>query len=113
MILLLFYNLIIAQEQFSVYFDSNKFEVTKTEETKLKAWLETNKTSKIVAINGYTDAVRSSGFNDSLAQKRVNFIFDYVKDKIKIRSDFKARSFGENFNQSQNKAENRKATIST
>lgn len=110
-VLLFICNLLIAQERFSVYFDSNKFEVTKTEEGKLKAWIEANRTSKIVAINGYTDEVGSSGFNDTLAQKRVNFIFDYVKDKIKIRADFKARSFGENFNQSQNKAENRKATI--
>lgn len=111
-ILLLFIiNGIIAQEQFSVYFDSNKFDITKKEELKLKAWVEANTTSKIVAINGYTDEVGSSGYNDTLAQNRVDFIFDFVKDKVKIRSDFKARSYGENFNQSQNKAENRKVTI--
>ncbi|NJM79243.1 MAG: OmpA family protein [Flavobacterium sp.] len=103
--------MVIAQERFSVYFDTNKFEVSKKEESRLKDWIKANKNSKIVAINGYTDEVGSSGFNDTLAQKRVNFIFEYVKDKIKIRADFKTRSFGENFNQSQNKAENRKATI--
>lgn len=110
-LILFFFNGIIAQEQFSVYFDSNKFEITKNEEVKLKTWVEANKTSKIVAISGYTDEIGSSGYNDTLAQKRVNFIFDFIKDKVNIRSDFKTRSFGENFNQSQNKAENRKATI--
>jgi outer membrane protein OmpA-like peptidoglycan-associated protein len=66
---------------------------------------------KIVAINGYTDEDGTSGFNDTLAKKRVNFIFNQVKDKIKIREDFKTRSFGENFKQSTNKSENRKVTI--
>ncbi len=101
----------ISQEQFAVYFDSNKSDITKTEEKKLQKWLETNKEIKIVAINGYTDEDGSNGFNDTLAKKRVDFIFSFIKDKIKIREDFKTRSFGENFKQSQNKAENRKVII--
>jgi len=64
-----------------------------------------NKEVKIVAIHGFTDEDGSNGFNDTLANKRVNSIFNLVKDKVKIREDFKTRSFGENFNQSKNKAE--------
>ena len=104
-------NGLIAQEQFSVYFDSNKFDLATKEEKRLKDWIEANSTSKIVAINGYTDEVGSSGYNDTLSQKRVDFILDFIKDKVKIRADFKARSFGEDFNQSENKSENRKAII--
>lgn len=100
-----------SQEQFVVYFESNKHETTKTENKKLQDWMLDNKEVKIVAINGYTDEDGTSGFNDTLAKKRVNFIFNQVKDKIKIREDFKTRSFGENFKQSANKAENRKVTI--
>jgi len=100
-----------SQEQFAVYFDSNKFNITKLEELKVQKWLETNKEIKVVAINGYTDEDGSNGFNDTLAKKRVDFIFKYIKDKIKIRDDFKTRSFGENFKQSENKADNRKVTI--
>lgn len=100
-----------SQEQFVVYFESNKHETTKTENKKLQDWMLDNKEVKIVAINGYTDEDGTSGFNDTLAKKRVNFIFNQVKDKIKIREDFKTRSFGENFKQSTNKAENRKVTI--
>lgn len=100
-----------SQEQFAIYFDSNKFDITKSEENKLQKWLETNKEIKVVAINGYTDEDGSNGFNDTLAKKRVDFIFSYIKDKVKIRDDFKTRSFGENFKQSQDKAENRKVTI--
>lgn len=100
-----------SQEQFVVYFESNKHETTKIENKKLQDWIHVNKEVKIVAINGYTDEDGTSGFNDTLAKKRVNFIFNQVKDKIKIREDFKTRSFGENFKQSTNKSENRKVTI--
>jgi outer membrane protein OmpA-like peptidoglycan-associated protein len=51
------------------------------------------------------------GANDTLAQKRVDFIVNQIKDKIKIREDFKSRSYGENFLQSQDKSKNRKAVI--
>lgn len=106
-----FFVTVKAQEQFAVYFDSNKFDLTKLENSKLQKWITTNKEVKIVAINGYTDEDGSNQFNDTLAKKRVDCIFKMIKDKVKIRDDFKSRSFGENFNQSKNKGENRKVTI--
>lgn len=103
--------LVQAQEEFSIYFDSNKFDLKKTENAKLDSWINSNKEVKIVAINGYTDEDGTSGFNDTLAQKRVNQIFNLVKNKVKIREDFKTRSFGERHKHSKIKAENRKVTI--
>ena len=103
--------LVQAQEEFSIYFDSNKLEIKKTENAKLDSWINSNKEVKIVAINGYTDEDGTSGFNDTLAQKRVNQIFNLVKNKVKIREDFKTRSFGERHKHSKIKAENRKVTI--
>lgn len=100
-----------AQEQVSLYFDSNQFELTKKEENRLNQWLLANSNNKIVAIHGFTDEDGSNGFNDTLAQKRVDFIFSKVKDQIQIRADFKTLSLGEKFNQSANKAENRRVTI--
>ncbi|MFN3969511.1 OmpA family protein [Flavobacterium sp.] len=102
---------LLAQEQMSVFFESNKFQLTKKEENKLNQWILANNNNKIVAIHGFTDEDGTSGFNDTLAQKRVDFIFQIVKDQIKIREDFKTLSFGEKFTQSENKAENRKVTI--
>jgi outer membrane protein OmpA-like peptidoglycan-associated protein len=110
-LLFIFFQNAKAQEQFSIFFDSNKFELTKVENKKLSDWIASNKEVKIVAINGYTDEDGSNGFNDTLAKKRVNTIFNLVKNNIKIREDFKTRSFGENFNQSKNKVENRKVTV--
>lgn len=100
-----------AQEQFTLYFDSNKFELNAKENANLSTWIAENKNNKIVAIHGFTDEDGTNGFNDTLAQKRVNFIFNLVKNKIKIREDFKTRSFGESFAQSKNKAENRRIVI--
>lgn len=101
----------LAQQQFVVYFDSDKFELTESENIKIKQWIQLHSKDKIVAINGYTDEDGSSAYNDTLAKKRVNHVFDIVKEKVPFRADFKSRSYGENFNQSTNKAENRKVTI--
>jgi outer membrane protein OmpA-like peptidoglycan-associated protein len=100
-----------AQEQFSVYFDSNKYELSASENKELQTWISQNPTSKILAINGYTDEDGTNQHNDSLALKRVGKVYQNIKDKVKIREDFKTRSFGENFQQSKNKSENRKVTI--
>jgi outer membrane protein OmpA-like peptidoglycan-associated protein len=109
--ILFFTPIFYAQEQFSLYFDSNKFELNSKESLRLNEWILKNTNNKIIAIHGYTDEDGSNGFNDTLAQHRVEAIFNVVKNQIKIRDDFKTRSFGESFNQSQNKAENRKVII--
>ena len=110
---LFFFNfqLVKSQEQFSVYFDSNKYEVNKLENKRLQDWILANKESKVVAINGYTDEDGTNGFNDTLSKKRVDFIVNQIKNEVKIRDDFNTRSFGEQFQQSKNKADNRKVTI--
>ena len=110
-ILFFFLTNAFAQQQFAVYFNSDKFELTKAENKKLNEWMTLHTKDKIVAINGYTDEDGSSGYNDTLAQKRVNHVFDIVKEKVPFRADFKSRSYGEDFDQSKNKAENRKVTI--
>jgi outer membrane protein OmpA-like peptidoglycan-associated protein len=100
-----------AQEQFVVYFDSDQFELTSKESKKLEDWMAVHLKDKVVAINGYTDEDGSSAYNDTLAKKRVDFVFNIIKENVPFRADFKSRSFGENFNQEKDKAKNRKVTI--
>jgi len=100
-----------AQEQFSIYFDTNKSILTPTENENLKQWVLDHQKVKIVAINGFTDKDGSSELNDSLAQKRVDVIFSLIEKKLAIRSDFKSRSFGENHLQKQDKSKNRRVDI--
>jgi outer membrane protein OmpA-like peptidoglycan-associated protein len=107
------FNMFLAQgqEQFSVYFDSNKHNIKKTEILALNQWMAANKDVKIVAINGFCDEDGSIGLNDTLANKRVKEVYKIVSEKINIRADFKSRSFGKLHQHSKTKAKNRKATI--
>jgi outer membrane protein OmpA-like peptidoglycan-associated protein len=111
LLLALFPVLLSAQEQFSVYFDSNKADLKKSEQDRLINWAIANRDSKVLAINGYTDEDGSIGLNDTLSQRRVSYVFDMLKGKVPARSDFKTRSFGKLHKQSPVKAENRKVTI--
>ncbi len=104
-------NSAISQEQFSVYFESNKFNLTNKEADRLSKWVNDNKDSKVLGIQGFCDEDGSSAYNDTLAKNRINFIFSLIKDNIKIREDFKTRSFGELHQLSKVKAENRKVTL--
>lgn len=103
--------LLFSQQQFTVFFDSDKFLLNSKENSKLNQWISENRKNKIVAINGYADESGTTLHNDTLAQKRVDFVFKQIQNKVPIRDDFKTRSFGEKFQQSVNKAENRKVVI--
>ena len=108
---ILFVSFAFSQEQVTFYFDTNKFELNKAEFAKLQQWIVENQKSKILSITGATDEVGTSGFNDTLSQKRVSYMFNQVKERINIRPDFKSISLGEKGANSSNKAENRKAII--
>ncbi|PWA07435.1 OmpA family protein [Flavobacterium psychrotolerans] len=103
--------IVFAQEQFSVYFDSNKHELNSKEKDNLNQWVSSNSLVKIVGIDGFCDEDGTNGFNDSLAKSRIDFVYDYIKNKVKIREDFKTRSFGKLHTLSKIKAENRKVTL--
>ena len=104
-------NCLYAQEQFSVYFESNKHNLSASEKISFQNWINQNKTSKILAMNGYADEDGTTQYNDSLSLKRVETIYNQVKDKVKIREDFRKISFGEMHSHSKIKAENRKVII--
>ena len=100
-----------GQESISFYFENNKSTLNQVELAKLNKWITANKKSKILSITGSTDEVGSSGYNDTLSQKRVDYIFNKVKVSVNIREDFKSISLGEKGAKSKIKAENRKAII--
>jgi len=106
-----FSTLAIGQSQFSIYFDSNKYELTSLESNKLNQWISSNPKVKIVGIHGFCDEDGTSSFNDTLAKNRINFVYSFIKDKIAIRDDFKTRNFGELHTLSKIKTENRKVTL--
>lgn len=101
----------VAQEKFSVYFDTNSHELSATESKRLAEWTVANKRSKILVINGYTDEDGTNAHNDTLSQRRVMHVYNAVKNVVRTRDDFKTRSFGEAHKMSGNKAENRRVTL--
>jgi outer membrane protein OmpA-like peptidoglycan-associated protein len=102
---------VFSQEQVSFYFDSNKSILKKDELLKLNQWLVQYKEVKIIGVYGFCDEEGSIGFNDTLARKRIDYVFNIINGKVKIREDFKTRSFGELHTLSKIKAENRKVTL--
>lgn len=100
-----------AQEQFSVFFESNQSELKRAELQRLNAWVNANKEIKVVGVHGFCDEDGTIGFNDTLAKKRIEFVYTIIKGKLKIRDDFKTRSFGKQHQLSKIKAENRKVTL--
>jgi outer membrane protein OmpA-like peptidoglycan-associated protein len=110
-LLLLFSATAVAQEQFSVFFESDQHVLTKPERARLETWVKANKEVKIVGIHGFTDEDGTNGYNDSLAKRRIDYVFSDINGKVKIRDDFKTRSFGELHHHSKIKAENRKVTL--
>lgn len=102
---------VFSQQQFSVYFDSDKFDPSAKETNRLTNWIAANGKAKIVGVYGFTDEDGTSGYNDTLAQKRINTIMSLVRGKVNTRDDFKTRSFGELHQLSKIKAQNRKVTL--
>ena len=100
-----------SQEQFSVFFDSDKFTLNTKESKRLDDWMKSNPKVKVVGIHGFTDEDGTTGYNDTLARRRVDHVFDRIKGNILFREDFKTRSFGELHQMSKIKAENRKVTL--
>ncbi len=100
-----------AQEQFSVFFASDKYELNKTEQLRLQRFVDEHQKSKVVGVYGFCDEDGSIGYNDTLAKKRIEFVERSIGGKIKFREDFKTRSFGKLHQFSQIKAENRKVSL--
>lgn len=102
---------VVAQDQFSVYFDSNKFTLTTKESARLSEWAKAHAGAKVLGAHGFCDEDGSSGMNDTLAKNRVQSIYQLLQNQIQFRADFSSRSFGELHQMSTNKAENRRVTL--
>ena len=100
-----------AQHKFSVYFETNKFELNEVQVDSLANWIKQNRKSKVIAMHGFADEVGTAKLNDTLSQKRVENMHQLLKPYLKIREDFKMQSFGKNHQQHKDKAQNRRVDI--
>src|SRR5690606_41789096 len=80
-----------AQQQLSVYCETNQYTLSPSQDARLTDWLTESSAAKVIAIEGYTDEVGTTESNDTLARRRVDHVFDAIKGKVAIRDDFKTR----------------------
>lgn len=102
---------LVAQNSTEVFFDFNKYLLNESATKQLHSWIAENPTIEVHKIYGYCDWKGTNNYNDTLSNKRVNAVYQFLKDKVKIREDYESKGFGKDFEQSKIQSENRKVTI--
>lgn len=102
---------LVAQNSTEVFFDFNKYLLNKSAVKQLNSWIIENPAVEVHKIYGYCDWKGTNNYNDTLSNQRVKEVYQFLKDKVKIRKDFESKGFGKDFEQSKIQAENRKVTI--
>lgn len=101
-----------AQDKLTVFFDFNKHNLNESATQQLQTWMANNPKIEVTKIYGFCDWKGTNNYNDSLSLKRVNTVFNYLKEKnIKVKEDYEIKGFGEDFEQSKVQSENRKVLI--
>ncbi|MFD2892929.1 OmpA family protein [Flavobacterium chuncheonense] len=100
-----------AQESVTFYFDFNKSELKKDQLEELDNWIKLNADSKILSITGAADEKGSESYNDTLSQKRVDFVIEQINGKVNYREDFRSLALGEKDSKSDLDAENRRVDV--
>lgn len=101
-----------AQQKFSVYFDFDKYDLNNDAIKKINSWIAEGKKYQVTKLYGFCDWKGTNSYNDTLALKRVNTVYDFLKaSKIEVIKDIEIRGFGEDFEQSKIQGENRRVTI--
>jgi len=112
LLFLLNFNGLQAQDKLTVFFDFNKHNLNESATQQLQTWIANNPKVEVTIIYGFCDWKGTNNYNDSLSLKRVNTVFNYLKEKnIKVKEDYEIKGFGEDFEQSKMQSENRKVLI--
>ncbi len=101
-----------AQGKLDVYFDFDKHDLNETAVKKINTWIAEGKNYQVTKLYGFCDWKGTNSYNDSLAIKRVNRVYSFLKESsIDVKKDIEIRGFGEDFEQSKVQGENRRVTI--
>jgi outer membrane protein OmpA-like peptidoglycan-associated protein len=102
----------VAQEKLNLYFDFDQHELNVVAIKKINSWIAEGKDYQVTKLYGFCDWKGTNSYNDTLAFKRVNEVYNFLKQSdIDVIKDIEIRGFGEDFEQSPNQAENRRVTI--
>jgi len=112
LLFLLFFTTTFGQKKMDVYFDFDKFELNETAIKKINSWIAEGKNYQVIKLYGFCDWKGTNTYNDTLALKRVNQVYNFLKEsEIEVKKDIEIRGFGEDFEQSKVQGENRRVTI--
>ncbi len=98
-----------AQTKFTVYFDTNSYQLNPSELNRLDGLLK-DKNLKFIKLIGYCDYRASNGYNDTLAFNRASFVKGII-EKITNQKQIEIESKGENFEQNSDLKRNRKVEV--
>lgn len=101
-----------AQGKLTIYFDFDKSELNEIAIKKINSWIAEGKNYQVTKLYGFCDWKGTNSYNDTLALKRVNEVYSFLKSsKIDVTKDIEIRGFGEDFEQSKVQGENRRVTV--
>ncbi|MGV3461032.1 MAG: OmpA family protein [Flavobacterium sp.] len=110
-VFLLFSATMIAQEQFTLYFDFNQELPNAASTDMLNAWISSNSNAKIIAIHGFADAADSDAYNYKLSSKRIKNVANKLKAAgLRFLDEVVIKSYGET-EASGNDTEDRKVVV--
>jgi outer membrane protein OmpA-like peptidoglycan-associated protein len=106
---LLLSSISFGQKKFTLYFDTDSYQLQLSELNRLDNFLK-KKDLKITKLIGYCDYRASTGYNDTLAFNRANFVKGII-EKVTNQKQIEIESKGENFEQNSDLKMNRKVEI--
>ena len=111
--LLLFGLVLSAQEKASFYFDFNKETFNPKQNELFLKWLNQDIDKEVLMINGYCDWYGTLDYNDSLAYRRINTVYNELKDKsiISFSETLIIKGFGERTRMNSKQELNRRVDI--
>ena len=98
-----------GQNKFTVYFDTDSYQLQLSELNRLDIFLK-NKDLKFYKLISYCDYRATNGYNDTLALNRAKFVSQII-EKVTNQKQIEIESKGENFEQNSDLALNRKVEI--
>ncbi len=106
---LLLSSISFGQNKFTVYFDTDSYQLNSLELNRLDGFLK-NKELKFNKVIGFCDYRATNGYNDTLALNRANYVY-HIIEKVTDQKQIEIESKGENFTQNSDLKLNRKVEI--
>lgn len=111
--LLLFGLILSAQEKASFYFDFNKETFNPKQNELFLNWLNQDNDKEVLVINGYCDWYGTIDYNDSLAYRRINTVYNELKQKstISFSENLEVKGYGKRTRMNKKQMLNRRVDV--